>query len=73
MAEHDEAGVIGVELSEMVRHRLHRDQRRARDMANGVLSRFPNIDHTQRLSCFEQGADFSGSYFNWQFTHRPKV
>lgn len=73
MAENDDPRSVIIQFTQVLRNGLHGNQRRAFDVANGVLCRFPNIYQTKRGSFFHELIDFRRGYLNWQCIHRPRV
>lgn len=73
MTENDQPQSLVIELIEMLRNASHRDERRAFDVADGVLFRFPNVNHTKRGFRVPKLGDFRRGYLNWQLFHRPRV
>jgi hypothetical protein len=73
VAENNDARAVVIQLIQVLWNGLHRDQRRAFDVADGVLRRFANIDQTERLTSFQESVYFGWGYLNWQRSHKQRV
>lgn len=73
MAEEHDALPAIAQIGEVLRDGSHRYQGRSFDVADGVLSRFPNINQPERHAFREKRADFGRGYLNWQLIHRWQV
>ena len=66
MTENNNPRSIVVQFLQMLRDCLHRNQTRTFDVANGVLLRFSDIDHSKRNAVFQKAVHFPRGYLNWQ-------
>ena len=69
MAKDDQRSPVVVQFIQVLRDRLHGDQPRAFDPANGVLFRLPNIYQAQALAVVKAAFYIAGTNFQGNFGH----